>query len=92
MGLKYAPQAAGFLRSLSPTAKRRIRAALDLLDKDNRTAKLDIRALRVDQDLPAHYRVRVGDYRIAFRIVERRTEVVRIFHRRDGYGWLERLQ
>jgi hypothetical protein len=35
--------------------------------------------------------VRVGNWRIVFRAHGDRLEVIRIFHRREGYGWLDRL-
>ncbi len=37
------------------------------------------------------YRLRVGDWRAAFLLRARAVEVIRVFHRSEGYGWLERL-
>lgn len=34
---------------------------------------------------PRHYRLRVGDYRIIYRIEESRVLVVRVAHRREAY-------
>ncbi len=91
MGLVYEPGTLDFVRSLPPAPKKRLRAALDILSQDPRDQRLDLRALtRPDGKAPV-CRAKVGDYRIAFVIDRRTTRVVRIFHRRDGYGWLERL-
>jgi mRNA-degrading endonuclease RelE of RelBE toxin-antitoxin system len=89
MGLTYTPEAAAVLRALPPTPKRRIRDALTLLAKDPRHPSLDIRNLDVE-GAPPVLRLRVGEYRVVYVVLGRATRVVRIFHRRDGYGWLER--
>lgn len=91
MGLVLDPQVLPFLRSLPPAPKKAIRQALRKLDDDPRHNDLDLKALDVDAPAPAHYRCRVGDYRIVFAIRGTETRVARIFHRRDGYGWMERL-
>lgn len=91
MGLTYAPQAYAALRDLPPAPKRRIRKALDLLAKDPRHPSLDVRNLDVTGSPPV-LRLRVGEYRVAYVVMGRATRVVRIFHRRDGYGWLERMK
>jgi mRNA-degrading endonuclease RelE of RelBE toxin-antitoxin system len=90
MGLRFSPQARAFVRTLPPPAKRRMRAALDVLAKDPFDKRLDVRQLAVDGGQPVH-RMRVGDFRVAYVLDGRTTYITRIFHRRDGYGWLERL-
>lgn len=89
MGLTYSPGVATAIRSLSPAPKRAVRQAFDLLAQDRFAPGLDIRLLRGSG--PAKFRVRVGDYRIVFVVLERETRVLRVFHRSEGYGWLERL-
>ena len=61
----------------------RIRAAIDLLGEDPRPPGCV--ALAGEDSV---YRVRVGDYRILYEVVDRRLviQVVRVGHRRDVYG------
>ena len=92
MGLTYAPSVPEFVASLSPGPKKAIRRALDALRKDARGAPgLDVRRLDGPPGLEPVYRIRVGEYRIAFGFDGKNVRVVNIFHRRDGYGWLERM-
>jgi hypothetical protein len=69
-----------------------MRAALTELGRDasGRSAGLDVKRLQVGGDPPA-YRLRIGNWRAAFLLRPDRIEVVRIFHRDEGYGWLDRL-
>ena len=89
MGLTYDPQVAPAIRRLPPGAKRAVRHALDQLAQDRFSKGLDVRLLRSDGD--PKFRIRVGDDRIAFVVLERETRVLHVFHRSEGYGWLERL-
>ncbi|MFA5943333.1 MAG: hypothetical protein WC876_02585 [Candidatus Thermoplasmatota archaeon] len=38
-----------------------------------------------------HFRIRVGTYRVVYARHERAHRVLKVFHRSEGYGWLERL-
>ena len=80
--------AAPVLRGLAPDPKRRLKAALKLLgdDPSGTTNRLDVKRLDTEPGQPM-YRMRVGDWRVAF-TVDEEVVVLRIFHRRDGYGWL----
>lgn len=91
MGLTYDPGCAEFIASLPPTVKKAARAALGLLDGDPRARGLDWKRLETAATIDHVYRVRVGDYRIAYVLRGAQTRVVRVFHRREGYRWLERL-
>lgn len=64
MGLVYEPGALGFVRTLPPTTKKRVRAALEVPSKDPRDGRPDRRALATD-GMADGYRAKVGDYRIA---------------------------
>ena len=76
---------------LPPGKKAALRKALDALrGKGPDAPGLDIR--RLNAPGPLVFRLRVGDWRVAFRLVGKDIEVVRIFHRREGYGWMERLR
>lgn len=91
MGLSFATQAAAALPTLSPQTKRAVRAALDVIKKDAVGAPgLDVKLLDQAVGKPPMYRIKAGDYRIAYIVDGRDVVVSRIFHRRDGYGWLER--
>lgn len=81
------------LQALAPLTKQRLRDALRALAKDPRgvESKLDVRELDLDGKEPRVFRLRVGDWRIAYAVRNKNLLVVRIFHRREGYSWLERL-
>lgn len=90
MGLRLAPEAADFVRTLAPGPKQRIREALDAVAMDPRAPGLDVKVLR--KDGPQHFfRVRVGHYRIVYSPRGAHTYVWRITHRSEGYDWLDRL-
>lgn len=89
MGLTYDPLVAPAILRLPPQAKKAVRKALDQLAVDRFSPGLDVRLLRSPGD--PKFRIRVGDYRVVFLVRERETRVLRVFHRSEGYGWLERL-
>lgn len=80
------------IRSLSPETKRRIKKAVLALGEDpvGEKRSQDIKKLVGHLDDRPVYRLRVGDWRIVYRILESRVEVVRVFPRSEGYGWMER--
>lgn len=82
--LRYSASCARALRKLDPQVRRRIRAALDLVATDperGRPLQLSLRGLRS---------WRSGDFRIVYRIVEDRIEVLvlAVGHRREVYDRL----
>jgi mRNA-degrading endonuclease RelE of RelBE toxin-antitoxin system len=83
--------AAPVLRSLEPRMRRRLRAALRLLGRDASgiSTRMDVKRLDTDAG-PAIYRLRIADWRVAF-TVDDDPIVLRIFHRSQGYGWLEHM-
>jgi mRNA-degrading endonuclease RelE of RelBE toxin-antitoxin system len=89
--LRYAPDVQDFVRVLSPSAKKALREATDLIKKDPFHPGLDVKVLRkggADRFL----RARVAkDYRIVYSPRPDHTSVWRIMHRSEGYDWLERL-
>ncbi len=91
MGLTYEPGCVAFLQTLAPEPKRAVRAALDVLDRDPRPRGLDWKRLETSTAKHLLYRLRVGDYRVAYLLRGKETRVVHIFHRREGYRWMERL-
>ena len=85
--LRYAASAVRALKRLDPQVRRRVRAALDELVNEPERGKplqLTLRGLRS---------WRTGDFRIVYRIVEERIEilVIAIGHRRQVYDKVRRL-
>ena len=77
----YSPTAVRAIRRLDPQIQRRVRNAIEALSEDPRRGKplqLSLKGLRS---------WRTGDFRIVYRLVEDRLEVVivAIGHRRDVY-------
>lgn len=85
--LRYAASAARALRKLDPQVQRRLKAALEELANDPERGKplqLTLRGLRS---------WRTGDYRIVYRIVADRIEilVLAVGHRREVYERIRRI-
>ena len=80
--IRVARRAAKFLAALQRRDQQRIRAAIELLAEDPRPPACI--ALAGEDGV---YRVRVGDYRIVYEVVDDvlLIHVVRIGHRRDVY-------
>lgn len=81
--------AAPALQRMAPQPRRRLKAALRLLgdDPSGLSNDLDVKRLDTEPGQPM-YRLRVGDWRLAFTVDEAAVVVLRIFHRTEGYGWL----
>ena len=85
--IRYSRSAARSIRQLDPQVRRRIRRALDVLVTNPERGKplqLTLKGLRS---------WRTGAFRIVYRIVDQRIEVivVAIGHRRDVYERVRRL-
>lgn len=87
--IRYAASAARAIRKLDPQVRRRVRAAVETLAGEPTRGKplqLSLQGLRS---------LRTGDYRIVYRTVAQRLEVlvVAVGHRREVYDRLrERLR
>ena len=86
-------RAADVLRSAVPTLRKNLKRALRRLadDPSERNPQLDVKKLATDREGPTMYRLRVGDWRVAYTIEPNNIVVLRIFHRSEGYGWLADL-
>jgi mRNA interferase RelE/StbE len=84
--------AAARVRSLAPETKRRIKRGILSLPDDptGDERKLDVKRLLGHGEARPVYRLRVGDWRVVYRVTETRIEIIRVFPRREGYGWMER--
>lgn len=89
MGLKFDPRAQDAIRTFAPAPKKAIKRAHRLIRDDPYHADLNWKIM--DQHGPHRLiRVRVGDYRIVYLLRPDHKYILRIMHRREGYGWLER--
>ncbi len=80
------------VRRLPPATKRAMRAALEALARDGLSADgVDVRRLSTGPERVL-YRLRVRGWRVALRPEGKTLVVIRVFHRSEGYGWMERLQ
>ncbi|MHA2396079.1 MAG: type II toxin-antitoxin system RelE family toxin [Candidatus Thorarchaeota archaeon] len=78
------------LSLLDSKQKKRIKDALMSLEDDpfRRRSGSDIKKL-VTPDEPSLYRLRSGDYRAIYFVVDHEVKVTEIIHRSKGYKWLE---
>lgn len=77
---------------MPPAAKKELRRALDRLREDGpESEQLNIKALATPPGVAPVYRLKVGLWRVAFRLRGQDIEVIHVFPRKDGYGWMERL-
>jgi mRNA interferase RelE/StbE len=78
------------LSLLNTKQKKRVKDALANLEDNpfRKRSGSDIKKL-VTPDEPLLYRLRVGDYRAIYFVVENDVKVTEIIHRSNGYKWLE---
>lgn len=84
--------AAPVLRSMPPAAKRAAKEALRALREDPFAfaARADVKELSTTGG-PRMFRIRVRSWRLVYQIRAEVVDVIKVFHRRDGYGWMDRL-
>lgn len=54
--------------------------------------EIKTRLKRLSGLIPPLYRLRVGDYRVYYRILSDRVVVLALLHKKDSDRWLERLR
>ncbi len=54
--------------------------------------EIKTRLKRLTGFVPPLYRLRVGDYRVYYRIVADRVVVLALFHKKDSDRWLKRVR
>jgi mRNA interferase RelE/StbE len=79
MKLEFKPRAEKDLSGLSAANQSRILQKVEMLQHGLRG---DIKRLT---NFTPEYRLRVGDYRILFELVESRIVIYHVLHRRDAY-------
>ncbi len=85
--LVYTTSAARAIKRLDPAVRRRLLAAIERLREDPERGKpllLTLKGLRS---------LRTGDYRIVYRVIESRVEIliVAVGHRRDVYARVRKM-
>ncbi len=78
------------LSLLDGKQKSRVRKALFTLEDDpfRRRSGTDIKRLLTPSE-PALFRLRIGDYRAIYFVIDQEVRVTEIIHRSKGYKWLE---
>lgn len=82
--VEFTPSAARDLKRLDPYVRHQLLQVAAVL----RQAPYPSGSSRIKPLLglePLHFRLRIGDYRLIYRIEARRVIVVRIAHRREAY-------
>jgi mRNA interferase RelE/StbE len=78
------------LYSLDEETKNRVKKSFDALKENpfRKRSGADIKKLEGSAN-PALYRLRVGDYRIVYSIINQEVRITKIIHRGKGYNWLD---
>ncbi len=78
------------LYSLEEGTESRIKRSFGALKENpfRRRSGADIKKLEGSAN-PALYRLRVGEYRIVYSIMEQEVRITKIIHRGRGYDWLD---
>jgi mRNA interferase RelE/StbE len=78
------------LSSLDMNLKERIIAGVKPIEEDPFQSRsgADIKRLVLATDPPI-YRLRIGDYRVIYSVVQDEVRITEVIHRSKGYKWLE---
>lgn len=82
--VEFAPAAQRDLKRLDPNVRFQLLRASTILAQDpfpSASGRIKVLTGLV----PRHFRLRVGDYRIVYRVERAKVIVVRVAHRRDAY-------
>jgi mRNA interferase RelE/StbE len=77
------------LNTLDANTKERIKREIQPLEDDpfQRRSGADIKRLVLSAEPPI-YRLRVGDYRVIYIVVQDEVKITEVIHRSKGYKWL----
>ncbi len=80
------------LGALPADIQRVVLAEIALRLKTEPYREIKTRIKRLTGIIPPLYRLRVGDYRAYYRILEERVIVLAILHKKDSDRWLKRVR
>lgn len=80
------------LGALPSNIQRSVISEINLRLKSEPYRQIKTRIKRSTGILPPLYRLRVGDYRAYYRILEDRVIVLAILHKKDSPRWLKRVR
>ena len=80
------------LRALPANIQRAVLAEINLRLRSEPYREIKTRIKRLTGILPPLYRLRIGDYRAYYRILEDRAVVLAILHKKDSERWLKRAR
>lgn len=79
------------LQALPPGPRGAIREAMAELQRHEGDRPPGLNVKRLQGGIKPYFRVKVGVYRIVFTRQGQAHRILKVFHRSEGYGWLERL-
>ena len=80
------------LGALPTNVQRAVLAEINLRLRSEPYREIKTRIKRLTGMVPPLYRLRVGDYRAYYRILEDRVVVLAILHKKDTGRWLKRVR
>ncbi len=88
--LLISENAKAFFYSLEEKVQKRIKIAFSKLKENpyQKRSGVDIKKLEGSFN-PKLFRLRIGDYRLVYSIVEKEIRITNIIHRNKGYKWLK---
>jgi len=76
--------------SLDNNIRMGIRKSIAFLKSDPFTKKSGADIKKLHGYLRSNrYRLRVGNYRIVYSVINKKVKITEIFHRKKGYAWLD---
>ena len=80
------------LGALPANTQRVVLSEINLRLRSEPYREIKTRIKRLTGMIPPLYRLRVGDYRAYYRILEDRVVVLAILHKKDSERWLKRVR
>ena len=80
------------LGALPTNIQRVVLAEITLRLRSEPYREIKTRIKRLTGIIPPLYRLRVGDYRVYYRILEDRVVVLAMMHKKDSERWLKRIR
>jgi mRNA-degrading endonuclease RelE of RelBE toxin-antitoxin system len=87
--LRYSPEALEALRSLRSVHRTAIVRAIEAVLTVNPTLESKARVKRMREPAPTQYRLRVGDFRVFYDVIEERVDIIRVLSKEDAGPYQE---